>query len=38
MRDSIDLVVSAHSGAGELSALEVAVALNEIALKSGCRQ
>ena len=38
MRDSIDLVVSARHGAGDLRALEVATMLDEIAAKGGCQR
>ena len=38
MRDSVDLVVSARRGAGDLRALEVATILGEIAAKGGCQR
>lgn len=36
MRQGIDLVVSARSGAGALEPVEVAAALDEIAALGGC--
>ncbi len=38
MRDGIGLVVSARHGAGNLKSHEVAVVLDEIAMKCGCQR